>query len=50
VRFEHDWYAPIERAIEVVAGTAEAAPTISIDFEKLKVPLRPGKQKPEVPE
>jgi eukaryotic-like serine/threonine-protein kinase len=50
VRFEHDWYQPLERPIEVVAGTAEAAPTISIDFEKLKIPLRPGKQKPEVPE
>ena len=50
VRFEHDWYAPVERPIEVVAGTAEAAPTISIDFEKLKVPLRAGKQKPEDPQ
>jgi len=50
VRFEHDWYQPVERPIEVVAGTAEAAPTISIDFEKLKVPLKAGKQKPVEPE
>jgi hypothetical protein len=50
VRFEHDWYTPVERPIEVVAGTAEAAPVISIDFEKLKVPLKRGKQKPEDPQ
>jgi serine/threonine-protein kinase len=46
VRFEHDWYQPLDRPIEVFAGTAEAAPTIRVDFEKLKVPLRSGKQKP----
>ena len=50
VRFEHDWYTPIERPIEVVAGVAEAAPTISVDFEKLKTPLLPGKTKPELGE
>jgi eukaryotic-like serine/threonine-protein kinase len=49
VRFAHAWYAPVERPIEVVAGTKEAAPTISIDFEKLKTPLLPGKTKPEEP-
>jgi serine/threonine-protein kinase len=50
VRFEHDWYAPVERPIEVVAGVADAAPTISVDFEKLKTPLSPGKTKPETTE
>jgi hypothetical protein len=49
-RFVHDWYQPVERSIEVVAGTAEDAPTISIDFEKLKVPLMPGKTRPVEPE
>ena len=39
VRFVHDYYQPVERPIEVVAGTVEASPIISVDFEKLKEPL-----------
>jgi hypothetical protein len=46
VRFVHDYYQPVERPIEVVAGTVEASPIISVDFEKLKVPLLAGKTKP----
>jgi hypothetical protein len=38
-----------KRPIELVAGTAEAAFVISIDFEKLKVRLKRGTQKPEAP-
>ena len=49
LRFEHDWYAPVERPVEVVAGTAEAAPAITVDFEKLKTALKPGKTRPVDP-
>ena len=41
--FQHDWYMPLEKHIEVAPGDM----TISIDFEKQHVPLMPGKAKPE---
>jgi hypothetical protein len=46
LRFEHDWYEPIDRPIEVIAGTADAALPLVIDFEALHAPLKPGKAKP----
>jgi predicted Ser/Thr protein kinase len=45
-RFEHDWYLPVERTIDLESGPAEAAQLISIDFEALKVQMKPGKAKP----
>jgi predicted Ser/Thr protein kinase len=41
IRFEHDWYQPVTRAIDVTAGYNE----IAIDFEQTSV-LKPGKVKP----
>ncbi|HUJ57056.1 MAG TPA: serine/threonine-protein kinase [Kofleriaceae bacterium] len=49
VRFEHDWYQPVERAIDVAVGSPDAAPSVSVDFETQKVSLRPGKTKPAEP-
>lgn len=46
VRFVHDWYKPVERRVEIVAGAPHA---VSVDFEALKVPLAAGKQKPVEP-
>ena len=44
-RFEHDWYQPVERTIEVVAGTAKRRDAVSVDFEKLKARCKPGKDR-----
>ncbi|HEX4450314.1 MAG TPA: serine/threonine-protein kinase, partial [Kofleriaceae bacterium] len=41
IRFEHDWYQPITRPIDVTGGDIE----LSVDFEKAGV-LKPGKAKP----
>jgi hypothetical protein len=41
IRFEHDWYEPVTRTIDVPAGTSE----VGVDFEQAGV-LRPGKVKP----
>jgi serine/threonine-protein kinase len=46
VRFEHDWYQPVERTVDVVPGGADAAPILLVDFEGQHVALRPGKTKP----
>lgn len=46
VRFEHAWYAPVERTVEIRGGSADAAPTISVDFVKEKIDLAPGKAAP----
>jgi eukaryotic-like serine/threonine-protein kinase len=46
LRFEHDYYQPIEKSIEVVANTAQAPTALTIDFEKQGT-LLPGKHKPE---
>jgi hypothetical protein len=40
IRFEHDWYQPITRAIDVTGDS-----DVAIDFEKSGV-LKPGKAKP----
>jgi serine/threonine-protein kinase len=47
IRFEHDWYMPMERRVEITAGSSDAATMLSFDFERQKVPLKPGKAKPE---
>ncbi len=45
IRFEHDWYAPIERAVDVPTSSADAPVVVTIDFENQGT-LRPGKTKP----
>jgi hypothetical protein len=44
LRFEHAWYEPVERTVDVIAGSI-GAPVI-IDFEAMKVPLKKGKTRP----
>jgi serine/threonine-protein kinase len=46
IRFEHDWYAPVERTLAIVPGTADTAPFIDVDFEALHVALKHGKTRP----
>jgi hypothetical protein len=46
IRFAHDWYTPVDRDVDITGGPAAAAPALSIDFEKLHVPLLPGKTRP----
>jgi serine/threonine-protein kinase len=43
IKLEHDWYMPVEKTVDV--GDSETS--LTIDFEKLKVPLKPGKVKPQ---
>jgi serine/threonine-protein kinase len=45
VRFEHDWYQPIEKQLDLTATTADTAHVITVDFEKQGT-LQPGKKKP----
>jgi hypothetical protein len=45
VRFEHAWYAPIEKTLTVTPGTADASPELVVDFDKVGV-LKAGKTKP----
>jgi hypothetical protein len=47
IRFDHDWYQPVDRTIDVDAGPADAATALAVDFEAQHVPLKPGKTKPE---
>jgi len=47
--FEHDWYQPVDREIDIVAGPVDAAPSLRVDFEAMHVALRPGKTKPGEP-
>jgi eukaryotic-like serine/threonine-protein kinase len=47
LRFEHDWYEPIDRTIDIREGSADAPQSMVIDFEKLKVPMKPGMTRPE---
>jgi predicted Ser/Thr protein kinase len=47
IRFEHDWYEPIERTIAVTAGTKDMAPSLTIDFEAMKARLKPGMTVPQ---
>jgi serine/threonine-protein kinase len=46
IKFDHDWYLPVERTIDVEAGGPEAALAIGVDFEAQHVALKPGKAKP----
>jgi serine/threonine-protein kinase len=46
VRFEHDWYQPVDRTIEVTEGAATAPKLLSLDFEAERVPTAPGKARP----
>jgi serine/threonine-protein kinase len=45
IRFEHDWYQPVDRTIDITSGSADAAASLSVDFEHSGT-LLPGK-KPE---
>ena len=47
IRFEHDWYEPVERSIVIVAGPKESAQSLSLDFEAAKIGLKPGKAVPK---
>jgi len=49
VKFEHDWYRPIEKQLEISTTTPDAAQSITIDFEKQGT-LLPGKTKPAAEE
>ncbi len=44
--FEHDAYEPVDRKVEIAPGTADAARTIFVDFEKEHVALKPGAHGP----
>jgi serine/threonine-protein kinase len=46
VQFEHDWYQPVKRNIEITAGPASAPKLLSLDFEAEQIPLAAGKTKP----
>ncbi|HEY4240568.1 MAG TPA: serine/threonine-protein kinase [Kofleriaceae bacterium] len=43
IRFEHPWYQPVERTVDVIEGATASA---RVDFEAEKVPLLPGKVAP----
>ncbi|MDB4954746.1 MAG: serine/threonine protein kinase [Myxococcales bacterium] len=45
-KLEHDWYEPVERTLTIAGGPPAAATSLVIDFDALKIPLRPGKTKP----
>ncbi len=45
--FQHDWSKPISRKVDIEAGNADAAQTLSIDFEAMHAELQPGKTKPQ---
>jgi len=49
VRFEHDWYQPVERTVEVTEGVATAPRIVSLDFEAERIPNAPGKTRPHAP-
>jgi len=42
VRFEHGWYEPVERSIDIAGGSADAAPLVSVDFVKERISPRAG--------
>ncbi|MCX5741924.1 MAG: serine/threonine protein kinase [Proteobacteria bacterium] len=46
VRFEHEYYVPVDRTIEFEANSDETAQAIAIDFEKDRIKLRDGKTRP----
>ncbi|MCB9560573.1 MAG: serine/threonine protein kinase [Kofleriaceae bacterium] len=45
VRFEHDWYAPITREVDVAPGDSGAAGEVRVDFEA-EGTLQPGRHRP----
>jgi hypothetical protein len=49
VRFEHDWYQPVERTVEIAEGVATAPKVLSLDFEAERIPAAPGKTRPAAP-
>jgi hypothetical protein len=46
VRFEHDWYQPVERTVEIVEGVDTAPKAVAVDFEAERLPLAAGKAVP----
>ncbi|MBA3462755.1 MAG: serine/threonine protein kinase [Deltaproteobacteria bacterium] len=46
VKFEHPWYVPVERTIEVNGATPDTAPVVSVDFPKEKITTLAGKTVP----
>jgi hypothetical protein len=46
VRFEHDWYQPVERSIVIVGGSKDNAQSLLLNFETTKAKLKPGKVPP----
>jgi serine/threonine-protein kinase len=46
VRFDHDWYQPVERTVEITEGPATAARVLSLDFDAERVPAAAGKTRP----
>ena len=49
VRFEHDWYQPVERTVEIAEGVVTAPKLLALDFEAERVPPAPGKARPASP-
>jgi predicted Ser/Thr protein kinase len=41
IRFENDWYQPVERAVEIAEGTAATPKVLAIDFAAERVPAAP---------
>jgi serine/threonine-protein kinase len=50
VRFEHEWYRPVERTVEIVEGVATAPKLLSLDFEAERIATAPGKTAPTRPQ
>jgi serine/threonine-protein kinase len=46
IRFEHDWYQPVERTVEIPEGLATSPTVLSLDFESERVPTAAGKTRP----
>ena len=46
VRFEHDWFQPVERTVEIAEGVATAPKLLSLDFEAERIPAAAGKPRP----
>ena len=50
VRFEHDWYLPVDRKIQIIPGPEDAAVSVVVNFEKQNIKLRDGKTRPSPPD
>ena len=46
VRFEHDWYRPVVRTVEIPEGVETAPKALSLDFEAERIPTAAGKTRP----